>query len=154
MSSVRNFSNWYLHFSCLYLFLGLNQNFLLAKSRCMKVNLLLQNTTSKAEMPPLAGNKHFPSVFSLIGRVFLIFRRKMDGLHPSEMNIKMVILAPTSRLSNTASFLNRKTGKLINSKSSRDISECHGKRKKMTKLKKSSQIMHFSSYTGSLVFQL
>ena len=47
-------------------------------------------------MPTQAGNKHFPSMSSLTGRVLSTFRQKMDGSSPSEMNIKVLIPAPTS----------------------------------------------------------
>ena len=37
----------------------------------------------------------FPSISSLIGRAFSIFRQKMDGLNPSENDMKVFISAPT-----------------------------------------------------------
>ena len=37
----------------------------------------------------------FPSIDSLMGRVLSIFRQKMDGPNPSEMDIKVFIPAPT-----------------------------------------------------------
>ena len=37
----------------------------------------------------------FPSISSLIGRPFSIFRQKMDSPNPSEMEIKVLIFAPT-----------------------------------------------------------
>ena len=47
-------------------------------------------------MPTLAGKKtNFPSIASLIGRVTSIFRQKMDGPNPSEIDIKVFIPAPT-----------------------------------------------------------
>ena len=36
-----------------------------------------------------------PSIFSIIDRVFSIFRRKKTGSNPSEMDIKVIIPAPT-----------------------------------------------------------
>ena len=38
-------------------------------------------------MPTLAGKNTFPSIFSLIGFVFSVFRLKVDVLNPSELNI-------------------------------------------------------------------
>ena len=48
-------------------------------------------------MSTLAGNiTPLPSVSSLIGRIISIFRQKLDGLNPSEKQIKVLpILAPT-----------------------------------------------------------
>ena len=46
-------------------------------------------------MPTLSGNKHLPPIFSVTGRVFSIFRRKMYGPNPSEMDFKVLITAPT-----------------------------------------------------------
>ena len=46
-------------------------------------------------MPILAEIDTFPSIYFLIGRVLSIFRRKMDGRNPSEMDIKVLIPAPT-----------------------------------------------------------
>ena len=47
-------------------------------------------------MPTLAVSKPiFPCISSLIGRAFSIFREKMDGPNPSEMDIKVFIPAPT-----------------------------------------------------------
>ena len=41
-------------------------------------------------MPTLAGNKQlFSSISSLIGCAFSIFQPKMDGLNPSETDIKV-----------------------------------------------------------------
>ena len=37
----------------------------------------------------------FPYISSLMGRVFSISRRKMDGPNPSKMDIKLLIPAPT-----------------------------------------------------------
>ena len=49
------------------------------------------------KMPTLAGRKKttFPSISSLIGREFSVFRKKMDGPNLSEMDIKVSIPAPT-----------------------------------------------------------
>ena len=47
-------------------------------------------------MPTLEEKKTtFPSISSLIGRAFSIFRQKMDGPNASEMDIKVFIPAPT-----------------------------------------------------------
>ena len=37
----------------------------------------------------------FPSISSLIGHAFSIFRQKMDSLNPSDMDIKVFFPAPT-----------------------------------------------------------
>ena len=50
-------------------------------------------------MPALAGNKQlFHPFLPFIGRALSIFRQKMDGPNPSEMDIKMFIPAPTYSL--------------------------------------------------------
>ena len=47
-------------------------------------------------MPTVAGKKTtFPSISSLIGRAFSIFRQKTDGPNTSEMDIKIFIPAAT-----------------------------------------------------------
>ena len=53
----------------------------------------------------------FPSIPSLIRRVFSIFRRKMDGPNPSELDINVLIPAATFHLINAAPFPKRKTAK-------------------------------------------
>ena len=59
-------------------------------------------------MPTLAGNKKtFPSISSIIGRAFSLFRQKIDGPNPSEMDVKASIPAPTCCLqSYFTNFLN------------------------------------------------
>ena len=75
--------------------------------------LILRNLTSEAEMP-FQGKNNFPAISVLIKRVFSIFRRKMDRTYPSEMDIKLVILASTSHLTNTVPFLSWKMEKNLN----------------------------------------
>ena len=58
LSSINKNCVSYFRFSYLKLFLDVKQNCLLAKSRYKLGKALSQNTTSKAEMPTLAGNKH------------------------------------------------------------------------------------------------
>ena len=54
--------------------------------------------TYKGKMPTLAGIKHLPSISSVPDRVFSIFRRKMYGSSPLEMDIKMLTPAPTQKI--------------------------------------------------------
>ena len=50
----------------------------------------------KGESAVSGGKKTtLPSISSLIGRAFSIFRQKMDGPYPSEMDIEVSIPAPT-----------------------------------------------------------
>ena len=49
-------------------------------------------------MPTLAGNKHSPSTSSFTDRVFSIYRQKSYGSDPSELDIKVVIPAPTQEI--------------------------------------------------------
>ena len=50
----------------------------------------------KGESADSGGKKTtLPSISSLIGRAFSIFRQKMDGPNPSEMDIKVFIPAAT-----------------------------------------------------------
>ena len=53
----------------------------------------------------------FSTISLLIGRVFSITWRNMDGPNPSETDIKVFIRAPTILLLNTAPFLNWKVEK-------------------------------------------
>ena len=66
--------------------------------------VLLQNTTSNAEILTLQRNKHFPSYSSLIRRVVSTPRWTKDGPNPSEMEMKVFVPAPTSHLTDS-SFL-------------------------------------------------
>ena len=47
------------------------------------------------KMPTLAGKNTSPSISSFIDRVFSIFRRKKYMSNPSEMDIKVLVPAPT-----------------------------------------------------------
>ena len=49
--------------------------------------------------------------FFLIVRVLSIYRRKMDGVHPSQMKINALNPAPTSHFTNIATFFDWKMGK-------------------------------------------
>ena len=49
-------------------------------------------------MATLVGNKHL-SISSFIDHVFSIFRRKGYGSNPPEIDIKMLIAAPTQKIS-------------------------------------------------------
>ena len=49
-------------------------------------------------MPTLEGKIYLSNRFFLIGYVFYIFRRKNYEPNPSEMDIKVLILAPTQQL--------------------------------------------------------
>ena len=46
-------------------------------------------------MPTLAGKNNFPSISSFTDRVFSTFRRKIYGSDQSEVDIKVLIPAPT-----------------------------------------------------------
>ena len=101
-------------------------------------------------MTILAENKH---ISTIIGRARPIFRRITDGPNPSEEEIKELISAPTSHLTNTAPLLNSKVAKLKNRKIHWMLEKLLEKQKN-TELKESSQFFHISSFTGSLVFTL
>ena len=51
--------------------------------------------TSKSECRLWWEINNFPSISSLIGRVLSIFRQKMEGPNPSELDIKVFNPAPT-----------------------------------------------------------
>ena len=58
--------------------------------------IIPKNDNIKVGMPTLAGNRRtHASISSMMGRVFSIFRQKMDGDNPSEMDIKVFFTAPT-----------------------------------------------------------
>ena len=48
-------------------------------------------------MKTLAGKKQLSIPFSRAGRVFFIFSQKMYGYNPTEMEIKVLITAPTQK---------------------------------------------------------
>ena len=52
-------------------------------------------TTSKLECQLWSEKNNFSIHFSLIGRAFSMFRQKLDGPNPSELNIKVLVPAPT-----------------------------------------------------------
>ena len=66
------------------------------KAQIGKSTLFISTSMSNAD----SGGKRttFPSISSIIGRAFSIFRQKMDGPNPSEKDIKVSIPAPTSCL--------------------------------------------------------
>ena len=107
-------------------------------------------------MPTLTGNQQpLSSISSLIGRVFSLFRKKMDGPNPSGVDIKVFILLPTFCLQSKLSIVRNWKIKYCpireNGKKLWNYSSKWGKTKNDSSLKSSWYFIHFSSFSHSVV---
>ena len=74
---------------------GRKHSCLHTKSRSKDVKVLSSRINQSGSAESGGNWTHFPSIYSLIGRVVSMYRPKMDGPNLSEMDIKVLLPAPT-----------------------------------------------------------
>ena len=94
IASIQLLCAEYFHLSYFHFLLGGKPNFTCqVKVEIEKNTFFIDTLKWKCQL--WQERNTFPSIFSLIGRVFTFIRQKIDAPDPSELDIKMLIPAPT-----------------------------------------------------------
>ena len=92
---IKNLCVLYFHFSYLYLFLAGNIIVYPPSQSTNRENYFVHHYIKVRNADSGRKKTTFPSISSITVRAFSIFRKKMDGTNPSEVEIKVFIPAPT-----------------------------------------------------------
>ena len=93
--NIKKLVSLYFHSSYLCLFLAGNINVYPPGQGTNKEKYFVHHYIKVRNAEAGGKQTTFPSISSIIGRAFSIFRQKMDGPNPSEVDIEVFIPAPT-----------------------------------------------------------